>query len=368
MTPKKRGVVVGITAIVFLLAGAIAVLIVPSVQDALFVHFVENHLRAGNKALLDDDALKVLLCGSSSPFPDSQRAQSCVAIIADGKYYLVDTGPGSGRNLQLWQLNGKQLAAVFVTHFHSDHIGDLGEVNTNAWLNGHPGPLTVFGGPGVERVVGGFNDAYALDEGYRAANADGGLLPLAAAVMRPVVVELVGPPTPAKSRTSAPLHFGDLTVTAIEVDHDPVEPAYAYRFDFRGRSAVISGDTRYHPALAVAAAGADVLVHEAQSRHLVDELQRAAGEAGDARLAQTLGDIRRYHTDPVDAARVAQAAHVGLLVFTHLTPPVSNLLLARMFYRDVDSVRASGWVSGEDGTLVRLPIGSKDLTVTTLGR
>ena len=366
MTRKKRWFVGGSVAVLVALATGAVALSVPSVQDAIFTHLVERRLQHGNKALLEDDAMKVLLCGSSAPFADPHRAQSCVAVIAGGKYYLVDTGPGSSRNLQLWQLRGRQLEAVFLTHFHSDHIGDLGEVNTNAWLAGHSGPLQVFGGPGVERVVHGFNEAYALDQSYRTANSGTVLLPPAAAAMRAVVIELAGPPTPEKDRRSGPLHFGDMTVTAIEVNHDPVEPAYGYRFDYRGRSAVISGDTEDHPPLAAAARDADVLVHEAQSQHLVELLQKAANDTGDTRLAQTMVDIRHYHTDPVDAARTAERAHVRLLVFTHLNPPVSNLLLSRMFYRDVRSVRPDGWMSGEDGTLIRLPIGSTDVDVTTL--
>lgn len=342
------------------------VLAIPSVEDAIFTHFVEQRLRTQGDALLRDDALKVLLCGTSAPFADPDRAQSCVAVIAGGKYYLVDTGPGSGRNLQLWQLRGRQLGAVFLTHFHSDHIGDLGEINTNAWLAGHPGSLQVFGSPGVEEVVHGFNVAYALDERYRTSNSGAELLPIAAASMQPVVIDLVGQPTPRKNRQSLPMQFGDLTVTAIEVNHDPAEPAYGYRFDFRGRSAVISGDTNYHPPLASAAQGTDVLVHEAQSQHLVELIQKAAKNNGNARIAQLMGDIERYHTDPLDAARIANQAHVRLLVFTHLNPPVSNPLLYRMFYRRVNSVRAGSWISGEDGTLIRLPIGSEDVTVSTI--
>jgi ribonuclease Z len=368
VTPTKRRLVFAGAAALALVASVAGGLAVPSVQDALFTRLVEHHLREGNKALLADDALKVLLCGSSAPFADVHRAQSCVAILAGGVYYLVDAGPGSSRNLQLWQLRGRELAGVFLTHFHSDHLGDLGEVNTNAWLAGHPGPLSVFGGPGVVQVVQGFNAVYALDEAYRTANSGAALLPPAAAVMQPVRVDLVGPPTPEGGRRSAPLHFGEMSVTALEVNHDPAAPAYGYRFDYRGRSVVVSGDTRYHPALASAAEGADVLVHEAQSQHLVALLQEAAQETGDARLAQTMGDIEHYHTDPLEAARLAERAHVRLLVFTHLNPPVSNLLLSRMFYRGVNDIRPHGWVSGEDGTLVTLPVGSSAVDVSTLAR
>lgn len=354
-----------VLAILLALAGILAV---PSVEDSLFEHLVERHLRAGDTRLFQDDSLKVLLCGTSAPVADINRAQSCAAVFAGGKYYLVDVGPGSGRNLQLWQLQGVRLGAVFLTHFHSDHIGDLGEVNTNAWLQGHSGSLPVYGGPGVQRVVAGFNQAYVQDEAYRTANSGAALLPPAWAQMQPIVIPMIGPATPQKSRVSAPLHFGALTVTAIEVNHDPAQPAYGYRFDYRGRSVVISGDTQYHPPLAVAAEGADVLVHEAQPPHLVQLIQKAAAQAGDPRIAQIMGEIQQYHTDPVDAARIANQAHVRLLVFTHLDPPVENPLIYRMFFRGVDAVRPNGWLEGKDGTLIQLPLGSTAVTITTLSR
>ena len=351
---------------------AAGLLALPAVDDALFTHFVEQHLRTGNAALLQDasllqqDALRVLLCGTAAPYPDPHRAQSCTAILAGGQYFLVDTGPGSGRNLALWQLRGRELNAVFLTHFHSDHIGDLGEVNTNAWLAGHPGSLQVFGGPGVERVVAGFNAAYSQDQSYRSANSGAALLPPAAARMEAHVIVLEGPSTARKDRTSLPLHFGELTVTAIEVNHDPAEPAYGYRFDYRGRSVVLSGDTAFHPPLAQAAQGADVLVHEAQSQHLVQLMEASAANVHDSRLAQTMQDIQHYHTDPLEAARLADQAGVKLLVFTHLDPPPSNPLLFWMFYRGVQRSHHARWISGQDGTLITLPIASREVAVTTL--
>ncbi|WP_375395929.1 MBL fold metallo-hydrolase [uncultured Sphingomonas sp.] len=365
----RRWLLVAGVGLLTLAAAVAAILAVPAVDDTIFRYFVERRLVAGDTALLGgQDALKVLLCGTSAPFADPARAQSCTAIIAGGRYYLVDTGPGSARNLMLWRLQGRELGAVFLTHFHSDHIGDLGEVNTNAWLAGHAGPLPVFGGPGVAAVVDGFNRAYALDQSYRVANAGAKLQPPAAAVMQSIVIPLAGPPTASLSRTSRPLRFGDLTVTAIEVNHDPAAPAYGYRFDYRGRSVTISGDTRYHPPLGKAARRSDVLVHEAQSQHLVDLVSEAAHDVGRDRIAQTMRDIHHYHTDPVDAARIANAAGVRLVVFTHLDPPPSNWLISRMFYRGVDEVRPKGWISGEDGTLITCPVGSSAITISTLQR
>ena len=366
MSNLKGRLMTGFLVISGALVSGVGILAVPSVDDAIFTHFVRQQLRTGNDALLKDDDLRVLLCGTSAPFADPHRAQSCTAIIAGGHYFLVDTGPGSGRNLQLWQLRGRDLSAVFLTHFHSDHIGDLGEVNTNAWLAGHPGSLQVFGGPGVKRVVAGFNEAYGLDQGYRTANSGAALLPPSSGQMQAHVIEMQGAPTAAKDRRSLPLHFGDLTATAIEMNHDPVEPAYGYRFDYHGRSVVISGDTDFHPPLVVAAESADVLVHEAQSQHLVQLIGKAAVSLGDARIGKTMTDIQHYHTDPTEASRIANEAGVKLLIFTHLDPPPSNPLLFWMFYRGVNINRNGAWISGRDGTLIDLPRGSRKVVIKTL--
>ncbi len=368
MTKTRRRLLLGGALLLGFLTAGTAALLIPGVDDALFTRLVEHHLQAGNAALLKGDSLKVLLCGTSAPFADPHRAQTCTAIIAGGRYYLVDAGPGSGRNLELWQLRGRELQAVFLTHFHSDHIGDLGEINTNAWLAGHAGRLPVYGGPGVEQVVAGFNQAYGLDQRYRTANSGPQLLPPEAHAMEAFPIVMQGTPDPQKDRRSLPLHFGELTVTAIEVNHDPAAPAYGYRFDYRGRSVVVSGDTAFHPPLAAAAQDADVLVHEAQSQHLVQLIGKAAAGAGDERLTQTMSDIQHYHTDPLDAARIANEAHVRLLVLNHLDPPVSNPLLYWMFYKSMDTVRRTGWISGQDGTLITLPIGSDAVITSRLSR
>jgi len=157
-----------------------------------------------------------------------------------------------------------------------------------------------------------------------------------------------------------------LVVTAFAVVHDPEKPAFGYRFDYGGRSVVVSGDTRPCPNLVTQARGADVLVPEAQANVLVHIMEEAAREAGESRIAKILGDIPSYHSSPADAAREAVAAGVRLLVFTYFTPPPDNPLVARIFRRDVNGLPPRGVVLGEDGTLIVLPKGSDAVDVTRL--
>ena len=127
------------------------------------------------------------------------------------------------------------------------------------------------------------------------------------------------------------LEAGGLRITAIGVDHAPISPAYAYRFDYRGRSVVVTGDLKFHPPLASAAKGADVLISEAIARSMVQALQKGTASAGRARQATILYDIQDYHLSPREAAEIAETAGVKLLVFYHLLPAPDTALARRLF-------------------------------------
>jgi ribonuclease Z len=344
--------VVGLAAVV---AGLVFVgMRIPAVQDLVLRRVAASRM-AGRPELTGGDAMRVLLCGTASPMPHPTRAKACVAVFAGGRFWIVDTGPGSWNHLALWQVDGRNIGGVLLTHFHSDHIGDLGEFNMQTWVAGRDRPLRVFGPPGVERVVAGFTEAYALDSGYRTLHHGADFLPPALGRMEAVPVAGPGP--------TVVLDEDGMKITAVAVDHAPVAPAYGYRFDWRGRSVVVSGDTVKDQALTTLARGADVLVHEAQAQHLVALLRREAERLGRDRIAKILADIPSYHTSPVEAAEVANAAGVRLLVLYHLTPPPPAALVERAFVRGVDVVRPRDWVLGDDGLLITLPAGSAAIDV-----
>jgi ribonuclease Z len=257
-------------------------------------------------------------------------------------------------------VRGDAIGAVFYTHLHSDHIGELGEFNLQTWAAGRTAPLRVFGPDGVEDLVHGFAQAYAADTRFRSAHHGAALLPPDRAVMIPETIALGG------GGAARVLDEDGLVVTAFAVAHDPVKPAFGYRFDYGGRSVVISGDTAVSPNLVAHARGADVLVHEAQSQAIVHAMEAAAREAGQLRIAKIFGDIPSYHTDPAEADREAVEAGVRMLVLTHFTPPPDNPLLARIFRRDMGTLPPDGVVLGEDGTLIVLPTGSNAIEVTRL--
>jgi ribonuclease Z len=344
-----------------------AVLVVTAALDARVEMFLFERGAAAvnardNSFLLGDDALRVAVCGSSAPLPSAGRAKACVAVFAGGRYYLVDVGPESVENLVNWSVPLGEIGGVLLTHFHSDHIGDLGELNLQTWANGRRAPLPVYGGPGVERVVDGFNAAYSLDQGYRTDHHTAAVMVPANWPMLARAIQL-GAPNAAKNRTGLVLEDGDLRITAIEVDHAPISPAYAYRFDYRGRSVVVTGDLKFHPPLVAAATGADVLISEAIARPMLEAVQRGAAAAGRPRQATILHDIQDYHLSPSEASEIADAAGVKLLVFYHLLPAPDSALARRLFGHDVG--RKGEWTIASDGSLYTLPLGSD---VVRMGR
>ncbi|KAI9032490.1 metallo-beta-lactamase family protein [Hyaloraphidium curvatum] len=314
----------------------------------------------------------VVLVGTASPLVHPRRAKSCTGVVAGGKLWLVDTGPMVSNSLSLLRAPFAHVAGVLFTHYHSDHIADLGEVNLMTWVGGRPGTLDVHGPPGVDRVVAGYNEAYALDRGYRTAHHGAAVADPERGTMvaRPFALDGDAEVTVLKDAETG------LEITAFPVSHHPADPAVGYRFRYLGRTIVISGDcSADSPSLARAAENCDVLVHEAQANHILAAARGAlegiaAADPGALAPAQRngariLNDIVSYHTTPLEAARVANACGARLLVFTHLIPAPPNAFLERVFVREVHAERPrragwfglgrETWVLGDDGMGWELP-------------
>jgi len=307
------------------------------------------------------DGLHVYLCGAGGPLPDPVRSGPCVGVIAGRTLVVVDAGTGGARNLQRSGFVPGRVAAVFLTHFHSDHIDGLGELALLRWTGGgHASPLPVHGPEGVEDVVAGFDAAYRRDAGYRVAHHGAETVPPSGAGMdaRPFAPPVDG---------DAPVVWESegLVVRAFAVDHAPVSPAVGYRFDYQGRSVVVSGDTAKSSNLVARATGADLLVHEALSPELVRRLHDAAATAGRANLAKITADIPDYHTSPVEAAEVAQAAGVRHLLFYHVVPPLPVPGLDGAFLAGVSDAFDGGVTLGRDGSFVSLERGGEGVDVSS---
>jgi ribonuclease Z len=294
--------------------------------------------------------LHVALCGAGGPMPDPKRTGACVAIAADNVLYVVDAGTGGVRNLARMGFPLGNIAAVFLTHFHSDHIDGLGELAMMRWVSGaNIEPLAVYGPAGVHDVVEGFNKAYAADAGYRQAHHGDMVAPPEGAGMTPIEIA-----SPEAGQSRVVYQNGDLRVETITVDHYPVEPAVAYLFHYRGRSVLVSGDTVKSKNIEKFARGIDLLVHEALAPNLVNIMNAAARTVGDQRMAKITHDILDYHATPVQAAETARDAGVGHLLYYHIVPPLTLPGAQAAWLEGVDEV-FSDYTVGQDGVTFTLP-------------
>lgn len=301
------------------------------------------------------DGLHVYVCGSGSPMPDADRAGPCLAVLAGSQAFIFDSGSGSIRKLGRMGFPMGKLQAVFLTHLHSDHIDGLGEALLQGWIAGaRSSQLPVYGPEGTDKVVAGFNAAYAIDSTYRVAHHG-------EKVANPAGFGGLARVIDPAQQGGVVYSGGGVTIRVFLVDHNPIKPAFGYRVDYKERSVTISGDTKYSANLVDAAKGSDVLFHEALNKKMIAAIGTKLAERGQANNAQIMQDIQNYHASPEDAARAAKEAGVGTLVLYHLVPAPPAKAIEPLFLGDAPKVFPGTLKVSKDGMIVSLPSGGKDV-------
>ncbi len=243
--------------------------------------------------------LRVTLLGTGRPTPLHDRFEAATLVEAGDTTLLFDAGRGV--SIRIWQLGMplREVDAVFITHFHHDHISGLADLWLTGWLppafGQRTGPLRIWGPEGLSDVTNGLQAAYARDIDIRVPDEN---LSREAATFD--VTEFSG--------QGVICDLDGVKVTAFPVDHgELIKPAYGYRVDYAGRSVLISGDTRYDENIIEAGRGVDVLIHEVVT--------------GQDRLYEqypALINIRDHHTTPQQAGMIFDAVQPKLAVYTHL--------------------------------------------------
>ena len=243
--------------------------------------------------------IKVTLLGTGCPAPVMNRFGPSIMVEAGDRKFIFDAGRGVIQRLAQIKVQYKEIQGVFLTHLHSDHVVGLPDLWLTGWLNGRRDrPLQVWGPKGTKKMMSNLREAFEEDIKFRLyedrASPDGVAIE-AKDIAEGIVYEESG-----------------IKVTAFEVDHGPTKPAFGYRIDYRGRSVVLSGDTRYSENLIKYAKGADLLIHEVVSLKSLKERER--GEEWEKMIIS-------HHTTPEQAGEIFSKVKPRLAIYSHIVLP-----------------------------------------------
>ena len=246
---------------------------------------------------------RVILLGTGGgPRPNKRGNQASLVILVNNVPYVVDCGSGVSRQLVFANVALRDIKNIFITHNHSDHNLEYGNLIYNAWASGFKGKIEAYGPPPLQKMTKLFLEMNAYDIDIRIP--DEGRPPLAPMIN---VHELTA---------EGPfMEDENVKVTAAVVNHPPVKPSFAYRFDTPGRSIVFSGDTTPCDSLIKLSQGADTLIHEVIHKQSLARLMARVPNA--SRLVE---HIVASHTTVEDVGKVAKACGVKKLVLTHFVP------------------------------------------------
>jgi ribonuclease Z len=240
--------------------------------------------------------IKVTLLGTGAVAPVMNRFGASTLVEAGGHKYLFDAGRGALLRLTQIGVRWQEIDGVFLTHLHSDHVVGLPDLMLSGWLVGsRTRPLRIWGPKGTENMTSHLGAAFESDIQHRVTDdraAAEGIV-----VQTKDIAEVIV------------LHDGDVTITALDVEHAPNMPALGYRINYRGRSVVLSGDTRFSENLIRHATGVDLLIHEVAVR---STFERAGMPSGGVNAVMAL------HVSPQQAGEIFARTKPKLAVYSHI--------------------------------------------------
>jgi ribonuclease Z len=254
-------------------------------------------------SLAHGQTIKVTLLGTGGPPPVMNRFGPSILVEAGDRRFLFDAGRGASQRLEQLRVRWQDIDGVFLTHLHSDHVVGFPDLWLTGWLlgTGRDRPLDVRGPRGTQRMMAHLEQAFEADIRIRLYDdrpSPDGVVILATDIGEGVVYDKAG-----------------VKITAFEVDHAPVRPAFGYRIDFNGRSVVLSGDTRVSQNLIRHAQGVDLLVHEV----VASESLRRAGVG-----AERVKAVVAHHVTPEEAGDVFAKTRPRLAVYSHIIWPTAT--------------------------------------------
>jgi len=267
-------------------------------------------------ALKDAKATKLVLLGTGAgpggQGPERTRKMTSHVMLSNGAAYVLDCGLGVTEQYARTGIPFPALRSIFITHHHADHNIEYGPLLVVGWIMGMRLDVRAFGPPPLKQMTDDFMRAYKQTVDFWAE--DFHMKPLTSVSVQEI-------------SASGPVMQDDtVKVSAIIVEHPPVKPALAYRFDFKDRSIAFSGDTAPLEAVARMAKGADVLVHETMYVPAVEKyIQDQIAKGRPVKFEAFMEHMKADHAPSEDVGRIAQDAGVKTLVLSHLTPAIDSI-------------------------------------------
>lgn len=241
---------------------------------------------------------RVTLLGTGAPPPVLDRFGPSTLVEVGGERFLFDAGRGALQ--RLYQLKIQFADMLFLTHLHSDHVVGIPDLWLTGWVSGRAGPLRVWGPAGTRDMMSHLEKAFGFDiRVRRGLHPSEGVAVLAEDFTEGLVYDRNG-----------------IKVTAFEVDHGLVKPAFGFRIDYAGRSVILSGDTTFNENLIRHSRGADLVIHEVIAPDLFRAFRAASSQERVNRVIQN-------HATPEQAGEVFTRVAPRLAVYSHIVPPTA---------------------------------------------
>jgi len=276
----------------------------------------------------EQDAIVVVTVGTSTPLP-GERSQTGTAVFVNGYFFMFDVGAGVVQKSENLGLPLTQLDNVFLTHFHSDHMMDLPNIISRSWVMGRINDLQIYGPDSLKSLVDAANSFLNIENKHRVDHHGPEIMDVTKAIGIPNEFYV------AENSSVVVFQKDGITISAFDVNHEPIEPAVGYVIEYNGKKVVISGDTKESPLLEKLAQDCDLLVHEVMLMSFQKMLETELAEAGQQRNAKIIHDIQDYHTSTTEVAALAERANVKKLVLNHLAPAPDNMVIRNMYFNEL---------------------------------
>jgi ribonuclease BN (tRNA processing enzyme) len=250
--------------------------------------------------------VEIVFLGTGTPAPNADRQGPSLAVVANGKAYLVDVGSGVVRQANsafqrgIPGLQPHELDIVFLTHLHSDHTLGLPDMIFTPWIAERTKPLRLYGPEGTKEMAAHILEAFKEDIQVRTTGLEGGN-----ATGYKVDAHDVQPGNVYQD--------ANVSVKAFLVKHGSWKEALGYRFDAGGKSVVVSGDTAPAESVVEACAGCDALIHEVYSGRGQNPNKPTTP------VEQWMKYESAFHTSALELGEIAANAKPKMLILTHWT-------------------------------------------------